>query len=120
MSYQLERCNGAHLDVKYTTMSEITPTTLQEIIYSGLPSVNVAELDSTDFVPPEVDEKKISPEMASFYLLIIRIQMLMYFISTKQFRLGDALPIIPGLVDVLAIGGVGALKALLRRLGLPY
>lgn len=131
MSYQLERCNGAHLDVKYTPMSEITPTTLQEIIYSGQPSVDVAELNITSFVSSELEtagepvtteanEKKISAELATLYLLIIRIQMLMYFISTKQFRLGDALPIIPGFYDVLAIGGVGALKTLLRRLGMPY
>ncbi|MCA9373051.1 hypothetical protein KC921_03055, partial [Candidatus Woesebacteria bacterium] len=75
-------------------MSEITPTTLQEIIYSGLPSVNVAELDSTDFVPPEVDEKKISPEMASFYLLRVfpRIADFQRVFSTefcKYFRFCD-------------------------------
>lgn len=77
-------------------------------------------LEAPENIAETAAETTISPEMASLYLLIIRIQMLMYYASTKQIRVSDALPIIPGMIDVLAIGGIGALKALSRRLGLPY
>lgn len=92
-------------------MRENSPGTLQELIY---PEVDQLTVDSA----PLADEKRISPQLASFYLLIIKLQQLGYLASTKQLRPSDVLPIAPGVFDAFTIGVLGALKTALRKIGI--